>query len=119
MKVNSNVYTKQQRIAEIAKQHREEPLTLLHHYIDEEWLKAAYKQLKKDSAPGVDRQTVLEYGENLEENVKSLLNRAKTGRYKAPPVRGTAIPKPGSKEKRKLGIPTTEDKLMQRANGLC
>jgi group II intron reverse transcriptase/maturase len=109
------VSTKRQRIATIAKQHIGEPLTLLHHYIDETWLKVAYHSLRKKSAPGIDRQTWIEYGENLEENVKSLLGRAKSGRYKAPAVRRVEIPKPGSKEKRKLGIPTIEDKVLQKA----
>lgn len=110
-----SLYTKRQRIAKIAKQHIGEPLTLLHHYIDEEWLTAAFYFLRKDSAPGIDRQTWEEYEKNLDENVKSLLNRAKSGQYKAPAVRRAEIPKPGSKEKRKLGIPTIEDKLLQKA----
>jgi RNA-directed DNA polymerase len=66
-------------------------------------------------APGIDQQSWYEYGENLEENIESLLKRAKSGSYKAPPVRRVKIPKPGSKEKRKLGIPTIEDKVLQRA----
>jgi RNA-directed DNA polymerase len=110
------VSTKQQRIARIAWQKRGEPLTLLHHYIDENWLRAALSQLRKESAPGVDAQTVLEYRENLDSNIKSLLKRAKTGTYKAPPVRRVRIPKPGKeKEYRPLGIPTTEDKVLQKA----
>lgn len=110
------VLTKQQRIAEIAQRKRGEPLTLLHHYIDENWLRSAFSQLRKESAPGVDGQTVLEYGEKLDSNVKSLLKRAKTGTYKAPVVRRTMIPKPGKKkELRPLGIPTTEDKVLQKA----
>ena len=84
-------------------------MSLLHHYFDEKWLQAAYQQLSKDSAPDIDGQTVSEYGANLEENVKSLLKRAKQGTYKAPEVRGTRIPKPGSKEYRPLGIPGTEE----------
>jgi group II intron reverse transcriptase/maturase len=110
-----SVYTKRQRIAKIAKQHPDEPITLLHHYIDEEWLTASFYFLPKDKAPGIDQQTWYQYEENLEENIKSLLNRAKSGNYKAPAVRRTKIPKPGSKEKRKLGIPTTEDKVLQKA----
>jgi hypothetical protein len=113
--VRMDVYTKRQRIAKIAKHHREKPITLLHHYIDEEWLTVAYHLLPKDKATGVDQQSWQEYGENLGENIKSLLNRAKSGSYKAPPVRRAKIPKPGSKEKRKLGIPTTEDKVLQKA----
>jgi RNA-directed DNA polymerase len=113
--VRISVYTKRQRIAKIAKQHPDEPITLLHHYIDEEWLTASFYFLPKDKAPGIDQQTWYQYEENLEENIKSLLNRAKSGSYKAPAVRRTKIPKPGSKEKRKLGIPTTEDKVLQKA----
>jgi len=109
-----SLYTKQQRIAEIAKRHQKEPITLLHHYIDEEWLKAAYHSLRKDSAPGIDFQSWEDYGKNLEENIKSLLERAKSGKYQAPAVRGVEIPKPGSQEKRPLGIPTIEDKVLQK-----
>jgi RNA-directed DNA polymerase len=110
------VSTRQQRIAEIAQRKRGEPLTLLHHYIDETWLRSAYFRLRKESAPGIDGQTVLEYGKNLGSNVRSLLKRAKTGTYKAPAVRGTRIPKPGKKKEfRPLGIPTTEDKVLQKA----
>lgn len=106
--------TKQQRIAEIAKRHQKEPITLLHHYIDEEWLKSAYHSLRKDSASGIDHQSWKDYGTNLKENIKSLLDRAKSGRYHAPAVRRVEIPKPGSKEKRPLGIPTIEDKVLQK-----
>jgi group II intron reverse transcriptase/maturase len=111
-----NVYTKQQRIAEIAKRTQKcrKPLTLLHHYIDEEWLNAAYKKLRKKKAPGIDHETVEEYGLNLKSNNRTLLEQAKSGRYIAPPVRGVDIPKPGSKEKRGLGIPTTRDKVLQK-----
>ena len=110
------VLTRQQRIAEIAQRKRGEPLTLLHHYIDETWLRSAYFRLRKESAPGIDGQTVLEYGKNLDSSVRSLLKRAKTGTYKAPAGRGTRIPKPGKKKEfRPLGIPTTEDKVLQKA----
>ena len=105
------VSTKQQRIAEIARHKLGEPLTLLHHYIDEEWLRSAYYRLRKESAPGIDGQTVLEYGQNLERNVKSLLKRAKTGTYRAPAVRRSKIPKPGKKKEfRPLGIRNTHNR---------
>lgn len=110
-----SVYTIRQRIAKIVKQHPDEPITLLHHYIDEEWLTASFYFLPTDKVPGIDQQTWYQYEENLEGNIKSLLNRAKSGSYKAPAVRRAKIPKPGSKEKRKLGIPTTEDKVLQKA----
>jgi len=74
----------------------------------------AYRSLRKDSAPGIDYQSWEDYGKSLDENVKSLLDRAKSGRYQAPAVRGVEIPKPGSQEKRPLGIPTIEDKVLQK-----
>jgi RNA-directed DNA polymerase len=109
------VSTKQQRIAKIAKQNSKKPLTQLHHYIDESWLNSAFHQLNKDSVPGIDGVTVKEYSEGLEKRLKRLLNLAKSGKYQAPAVRGTKIPKPGSKEFRPLGIPITEDKILQKA----
>jgi RNA-directed DNA polymerase len=110
------VLTKQQRIAEIARKYPKEALTALSHHIDEEWLCEAYRGLRKDAAPGVDRQTVEEYGRNLHANVGILHERVKSGSYKAPPVRRSHIPKGvGKKETRPIGIPTTEDKLLQRA----
>lgn len=110
-----SVSTKRLRIAKIAKQKRHEPITLLHHYIDEEWLQSAFESLNAKSAPGIDMKTVEEYRVNLEENLQTLLGLAKSGRYKAPPVRRIEIPKPGGKEKRPIGIPTVEDKVLQKA----
>ena len=113
---NLPVYTKQHRIAKIALQKAGEPLTLLHHYMDETWLMVAFKHLNKDSAPGIDGESVYDFAKNLDSNIRSLLREAKKGTYKAPPVRRSEIPKPGSKkEKRPLGIPTIRDKVLQKA----
>lgn len=88
----------------------------LSKYLDLEWMKEAYKRTRKDGAVGVDGQTAREYEERLEENLEDLLNRAKKGTYRAPPVRRVYIPK-GDKgtETRPIGIPTFEDKVLQRA----
>ena len=110
-----NVSTKQQRIAELAKRRPQLSLTSLNHYLDLDWLGEAYQGLRKNSAPGQDGQTVGEYGEALESNLPSLLERAKTGRYFAPPVQRVHIPKESGGETRPIGKPTTEDKLLQRA----
>jgi len=110
-----SVSTKQQRIAKIAKQKKGEPITQLHHYIDERWLKSAFHGLREKSAPGIDAQSVEEYSQGLEKRLKRLLYQAKSGKYKAPPVRRVEIPKPGSQETRPIGIPTTEDKILQKA----
>lgn len=90
--------------------------TTLSHYIDLAWLREAYRLTRKDGAVGVDGQTAHEYEQNLEANLQSLLDRAKSGTYRAPPVRRVHIPKGGSTtETRPIGIPTFEDKVLQRA----
>jgi group II intron reverse transcriptase/maturase len=90
--------------------------TSLGHFIDIDWLREAYRRTRKDGAVGVDGQDGEDYAVNLEENLRTLLERAKSGTYHAPPVRRTYIPKAGSAtEKRPLGIPTFEDKVLQRA----
>ena len=88
-----------------AQKHRQEPLIALNHHLDLNWLAEAYRRVRKDAAPGVDGQTVAEYGENLTENLKSLLGRAKDGSYKAPPVKRAYVPK-NEKEERPIGLPT-------------
>jgi group II intron reverse transcriptase/maturase len=84
--------------------------------MDVEWLREAYRRTRKDGAPGVDRQTAQDYAERLEENLQALLNRAKSGdHYRAPPVRRVHIPKGDGSKTRPIGIPTFEDKVLQRA----
>jgi group II intron reverse transcriptase/maturase len=93
----------------------ETPLTTLAHHIDHAWLKEAYRQTRKSGATGVDGQTAQDYAADLDANLADLLERAKSGRYRAPPVRRTYIPKGDGSEVRPLGIPTFEDKVLQRA----
>ena len=110
------VYTKQQRIAELARNGPDMAFTTLAHHIDIEWMLAAHARTRRDGAVGVDGQTAEEYEVNLEANLQNLLDRAKSGTYVAPPVRRVHIPKAGSAtETRPLGIPTYEDKILQRA----
>ena len=90
------VFTKQQRIAELAKRSPQMGFTSLAYLMDIEWLIAAFHRTRKDGAPGVDGQTWFDYERNLEENLQSLLDRAKSGTYRAPPVRRVYIPKAGS-----------------------
>ena len=111
-----DVFTKQRRIAELAKQSPAMAFTSLAYLMDVDWLREAYRRIRKSGAPGVDGQTAADYERNLEQNLQSLLNRAKSGTYRAPPVRRVHIPKGGStSETRPIGIPTLEDKLLQRA----
>ena len=109
------VSTKQQRIAELAKQAPQMGFTSLAHHIDLDWLHEAYLRTRKDGAAGVDGQTAADYAANLEDNLQSLLDRAKSGTYRAPPVRRVHIPKGTGNETRPIGIPTFEDKVLQRA----
>ena len=112
---STSVSTKQQRIAELAKRMPGTRLTTLAHHMDEAWLKIAHRRIRKDAAPGVDGQTAETYEADLDDNVRNLLDRAKNpDRYRAPPVRRVEIPKSAS-ETRSLGIPTHEDKVLQRA----
>ena len=88
--------------------------TLLHHVYNVEHLRAAYYALKRDAAPGVDGATWEPYGQALEANLADLSGRLKRGAYRAKPVKRTYIPKADGRP-RPLGIPTLEDKLVQRA----
>jgi len=107
------VSTKLERIAKLAKQ-VPAPLTTLAHHIDIEWLREAHRRTRKDGARGVDGQSGEQYESDIEGNLASLLGRVKAGTYRAPPVRRVYIPK-GDGQQRPLGIPTYEDKVLQRA----
>jgi RNA-directed DNA polymerase len=80
-------------------------LTSLNHYIDYEWMQYAYECTRKDGAVGVDGQTAEEYAAHLEQNLRSLIDRLKSGHYQAPPVRRHYIAKADGGQ-RGLGIPT-------------
>lgn len=111
-----SVSTRLQRIAQLAREDRTRVLVSLAHHIDMDFLREAYRRTRKDGAPGVDGETAAAYEENLEENLQSLLDRFKSGRYKAPPVRRVYIPKGSDPtKKRPIGVPTFEDKVLQRA----
>ena len=97
------VYTKQQRIAELARLMPDAGITSLAHHIDLEWMYHAYRKTRKDGAAGVDNVTAKEYERDLDENLRSLLERFKSGRYQAPPVKRVYIPKADGR-KRPIGI---------------
>ncbi len=109
------VSTKRERIATLARQSPQTAFTSLNHYLDFEWLLQACILTRKDGAAGVDGQTYEEYRENLFANLEDLLEKAKSGTYRAPPVRRVHIPKGSGRETRPIGIPTFEDKVLQRA----
>jgi RNA-directed DNA polymerase len=109
------VSTKQQRIAELAKQATHRGLTSLAHHIDLKWLHEAYLRTRPGGATGVDGQTNLDFNKHLGDNLRALLEQAKSGTYRAPPVRRAYIPKGTGGETRPIGIPTYADKILQRA----
>jgi group II intron reverse transcriptase/maturase len=110
----NDISTRLQQIAELARRVPTALNTLAHH-IDIEFLREAYRRTRKDGAVGVDGETASSYAGNLDENLGSLLDRFKSGTYFAPPVRRVHIPKGDGSKTRPIGIPTLEDKVLQRA----
>jgi len=108
------VETKLARIAQVARQKPEERFTSLVHLINPETLKRAHEELSGRKVPGVDAVTKQEYGTNLDANVQDLVGRMKRQAYKPQPVKRVYIPKANG-GKRPLGIPSYEDKLVQKA----
>jgi RNA-directed DNA polymerase len=100
-------------IADKAKRDKKLKFTALIHHINEVNLARCYFELKEDKASGIDGVTVEEYGKNFGENISRLVGRLKSKEYRPQPVRRVYIPKVGSDEKRELGIPVVEDKLVQ------
>jgi retron-type reverse transcriptase len=100
-----SVSTKQERIAKLARENAAMAFTSLNHYLDAEWMEYAYECTRKDGAVGVDGQTAESYAVNLQQNLADLLDRLKSGRYRAPPTRRKYIDKPGGGQ-RGLSIPT-------------
>jgi len=104
-----------ERVRQAAGRERKQRFTaLLHHVYDIDRLRTAYLALKRDAAAGVDGETWRHYGEDLEANLQDLALRLKRGAYRAKPVRRAYIPKADGRQ-RPLGVPTLEDKIVQRA----
>ena len=109
------ISTRQRKIAELARREPKRTLTTLAHHIDAEWMREAWRRTRKDAAAGVDGVTAAHYEAELEANLTNLLERFKSGRYRAPAVRRMHLEKPGTGKTRPIGIPTLEDKILQRA----
>jgi len=108
------VSTKLQQIAEQAKDYPERVFTSLVHMLDVEFLREAWRQTKKDKSPGIDGITAKEYERNLEENLRDLHERMRSGKYRATPVKRVWLEKADG-SKRPIGKPAFEDKIVQRA----
>lgn len=105
--------TYRKQIAELAKKTRGKPIFSLNHFITLELAKEAWGLTRKDGAAGIDGQTASDYEQDLDCNLRNLVEKIKSGTYKAPAVRRTYIPKTDGSQ-RPLGIPTLEDKVAQR-----
>lgn len=112
---SGNISTRLQRIATMARERPDRAFRSIQHVIDMEWLKEAHRRTRKDGAAGVDGRTADEYAVHLEDNLQHLLDRLKSGTYRAPPVRRVHIPKGDGRKTRPIGVPTFEDKILQRA----
>lgn len=113
-KGREGISTKQETIATLARREPKLVLTTLAHHMDVPWLHEAYRRTRKGGAVGVDGVRAEEYEAHLEENLENLLERFKSGEYRAPAVRRVHLPK-GRGKTRPIGIPTLEDKILQRA----
>jgi RNA-directed DNA polymerase len=109
------VYTQQERIATLAKQMPQQAIRSLNQYLDWKWLLEACNRTRKSGGVGVDGETWDEYSCGLYQRLGSLVDRAHKGTYRAPPVRRAYIPKGMGGDKRPIGVPTFEDKVLQRA----
>jgi len=114
MKERSPVQTSLLGIAKKAKSERRYRFRNLYRELDERLLQDSWRLIRKDAAYGVERVSAAEYEANLEENIRQLVERLKRKRYRAKLVRRHYIPK-GDGKMRPLGIPATEDKLLQLA----
>lgn len=104
-----------ERVRQAAQRDRNQRFTaLLHHVHDVERLRAAYFAIQRDAAAGIDGTTWRQYGETLEANLQDLAARIQRGAFRAHPVRRVYIPKADGRQ-RPLGVPTVEDKIVQRA----
>ncbi len=102
------------RVREMAKRDPEMRFCSLAYLIDEEMLMRGFRRLRKNAAVGVDSVTVDQYGARLEDNVRALRGKMKAGQYRHQPIRRVHIPK-GPGKTRPIGIPATEDKIVQHA----
>lgn len=102
------------RVREAAARDKKMRFTALLHHVDVDRLRAAFRALKRDAAPGVDGVTWEQYAEHLEENLQGLHRRLQQGAYRARPSRRAYIPKADGRQ-RPLGIASLEDKVVQRA----
>jgi retron-type reverse transcriptase len=111
-RIGEEMGTKLVSLTQHARENRKYKFMTLAYLLDEDFLKECFWELKRDKATGIDGVSVEEYEVKLEENIKDLVERLKAKRYRPQPIRRAYIPKADG-SKRGLGIPSTEDKIVQ------
>jgi len=104
------------KLALVSQRARQEPhfvFTSLAHLLNREFLRECYQSLGKEKAGGIDGRSWQEYGEHVDANLTDLVQRLKAKRYKPLPAKRVYIPK-NEHEKRPLGLPALEDKIVQK-----
>ena len=102
------MFTKQWRIAALAERFPQRAFTSLAHHMDAQWLMSAYLMTCRDSVVGIDGQTADDFASDVEANIQRLLEEAKSGHYRAPPVRRVHIPKGGGALHGRLASPSSK-----------
>jgi len=108
------VSTEQWRIAALAEEDKQKCFVSLNHLLTADWMKEAFRRTRKDGAKGIDGKSAGDYRAELEANSQRLSQKARSGSYKAPPVKRGYVPK-GGNDVRPIGMPTFTDKVLQRA----
>jgi RNA-directed DNA polymerase len=114
LRAGSEASSALERVREVARRDKDARFTALLHHVDPVRLWKAYWAIRPRAAPGVDKVTWAEYGQDLEGNLRDLHARVRSGRYRAKPSRRVYIPKADGRQ-RPLGIASLEDKIVQRA----
>ena len=102
------------RVRRVAQKDGDVRFTALFHHVTVDRLRAAYRAIGSNAAPGIDGVTWRDYGSDLEANLRDLHARVHRGAYRAMPTRRVFIPKPDGRL-RPLGVAALEDKIVQRA----
>jgi RNA-directed DNA polymerase len=104
------------RIGEKARKEPKMKFTSIYHFVtDKEHLRACYERIDGGAVAGIDGVTKEEYGKDLERNLEELAGKLSRMGYRPKPVKRKLIPKAGSNKKRPIGIPSVEDKIVQKA----
>jgi RNA-directed DNA polymerase len=88
--------------------------------IDKVWsqknlARSLQKVVAKGGSAGIDKQSVNQVAKHPEQTIQKLEQELRTNQYRPQAVKRVWIPKPGSQEKRALGVPTVRDRILQGA----